>query len=258
DGSILPASQNSILHWVAHLGGRIEPKTIKAYLTHLRSMHTDIDLPFTATESPLVQRVIRGIKRYHGERGRNPKQPITLSVLTKLITHLRPATVPGDCDILAAACTTYAGFLRCGEFTVHNSEKFNPSINLTAGCLDLNPRKQPGWNPSHPLFRNAAGTSLDCSSFIKRIRQALQSAGFNQSAFSGHSFHHGAATSAFAAGFTEYEIQLLGRWRSNAYKLYIEIDEARRLHISSQLHWAHPHESLSFEPPALHSLPFMA
>ncbi|KAJ3979343.1 hypothetical protein F5890DRAFT_1421502, partial [Lentinula detonsa] len=166
----------------------------------------------------------------------------------------------------------------------------NPSINLTAGCLEFLPdfdsatrvhitlpasktdpfqkgitiviAAAPGRptcaNPSHPLFRNAAGTSLDCSSFIKRIRQALQSAGFNQSAFSGHSFCRGAATSAFAAGFTEYEIQLLGRWRSDAYKLYIEIDEARRLHISSQLHWAHPHESLSFEPPALHSLPFMA
>ncbi|KAJ3742025.1 hypothetical protein DFH05DRAFT_1384208, partial [Lentinula detonsa] len=51
---------------------------------------------------------------------------------------------------------------------------------------------------------------------------ALQSAGYEQSKFSGHSFRHGAATSAFAPSCSEYESQLLGCWRSNAFKLYIE------------------------------------
>src|SRR5882724_1911365 len=69
NGSILPASQSALLEWVAWLGGirRIQPKTIKSYIAHLRSAHVDADLPFSACESLLLQRVIWGIKRYMGE-----------------------------------------------------------------------------------------------------------------------------------------------------------------------------------------------
>src|SRR5882724_9814807 len=69
NGSILPASQSALLEWVAWLGGirRIQPKTIKSYITHLRSAHVDADLPFSACESPLLQCIIQGIKRYMGE-----------------------------------------------------------------------------------------------------------------------------------------------------------------------------------------------
>ena len=38
--------------------------------------------------------------------------------------------------------------------------------------------------------------------------------------YSGHSFQRGAASAAAAAvGYTEHEMQLFGRWRSDAYKL---------------------------------------
>eukprot|EP00741_Cyanophora_paradoxa_P002102 tig00000551_g2038.t1 len=36
-----------------------------------------------------------------------------------------------------------------------------------------------------------------------------------------HSFRIGAATAAFEAGLPDYAIQLLGRWRSDAFQLYI-------------------------------------
>ncbi|KIJ28408.1 hypothetical protein M422DRAFT_270266 [Sphaerobolus stellatus SS14] len=39
-----------------------------------------------------------------------------------------------------------------------------------------------------------------------------------------------------AAGFCDFEIQQLGRWRSDAYKLYIEPNRARLLMLSSRLH----------------------
>ena len=57
DGSMLPASQTAILEWVAWLGGakKLQPKTIKSYITHLWSAHIDADLPFSACESPLFQ-----------------------------------------------------------------------------------------------------------------------------------------------------------------------------------------------------------
>ncbi|KAF5315910.1 hypothetical protein D9611_004922 [Ephemerocybe angulata] len=117
DGSILPASQPAIMSWVTSLAGKVQPKTIKAYITHVRSLHVDSDIPFTACESPVVARLIRGIKVYHSERDRRPVQAITLPILTALLAQLRPDTKAGDASIYAACCIAYGGLLRSGEFT---------------------------------------------------------------------------------------------------------------------------------------------
>ena len=41
--------------------------------------------------------------------------------------------------------------------------------------------------------------------------------------YTGHSFQWGAASSAVAVGYSDYEIQLLGCWCSDTYLLYIDI-----------------------------------
>jgi len=50
----------SPLKWVAWLRGvkQLQPKTIKSYIMHLHSAHVDADLPFSACESPMLQRII--------------------------------------------------------------------------------------------------------------------------------------------------------------------------------------------------------
>ena len=68
------------------------------------------------------------------------------------------------------------------------------------------------WENSRPLTR---------TTFMTCLRRGLQSAGLNISQFSGHSLHIGAATSAAAAGVPDHLIETLGRWRSEAYHLYI-------------------------------------
>ena len=60
-------------------------------------------------------------------------------------------------------------------------------------------------------------------------------AGFDATKISGHSFHQGAASSAAAASFNDYEIQQLGRWHSDSYKLYMDISQHRLLSLSSHL-----------------------
>ncbi|KAG9023013.1 hypothetical protein FS837_006040, partial [Tulasnella sp. UAMH 9824] len=114
DGSILPASQQAVMEWVAWLGARVQPKTIKAYLCH---------------------RLIRGIRWYHGEKDRKPRLPITMAVLIDLTAQLRPDAVPDDAVFDAAFKLTFAGFLRCGEFTVEKEGKFNPETDLTRRCI---------------------------------------------------------------------------------------------------------------------------
>lgn len=292
-----------MLEWVAHLGysKRILASTIKSYLGHVKSLHVDSDLPFDAVESPVVQRVIRGIKRYFGDRDRKPTTPITLSILQRLVAVSAPRTSLQHANLDAAIKLAFTAFLRSGEFTVKGEKHkiFDPSIHLTRGSISFFPslstpsdisitfpasktdpfRKGVTTHvaavdaptcavkalqflfhtdprpPTAPLFCNADGSPLQYSSFVYSLRSLLNSAGFDAQKFSGHSFRRGAATAAAEAGLTEYEIQMLGRWRSDAYKLYIESSRSRILNLSTRLHWAVPvaqppeHPALRFALP---------
>ncbi|KIJ35642.1 hypothetical protein M422DRAFT_262041 [Sphaerobolus stellatus SS14] len=83
-----------------------------------------------------------------------------------------------------------------------------------------------------PLFVGATGQPLIRSELIYQLRSDLANLCFNEEAYSAHSFRRG-ASSAFAAGLTDFEIQQLGRWCSDIYKLYIEPDLKRMLNVSS-------------------------
>lgn len=284
------------MEWVCSLGGQVQPKTIKAYLSHVRSLHIDNDLDFSPTESPMVQRVIRGIKRYHGEKDRKPKLPITLPILLTLLHHIKEANSLDYQMLTAACCLAFAAFLRCGEFTVANTKKWNPSINLSRSAVIFLPNFDNATHlqlilpasktdpfrkgvtvlvaaapnrascpltaiktmfnthpapPDAPLFLTHTGKPLSRTLLIESIRTALRAGGFEERLYAGQSFRRGGASSAGAAGFSDYEIQLLGRWRSDAYKLYIDVPTPRILQMSSLLHWVQP-SATAYVPPALH------
>ena len=137
DGNILPASQKAILEWVVNLAGRFQPKTIKAYLSAVRSLHTDAGHAFEPIESPVTQRVLRGIKRVYGERERRAKLPITIDILRRIVALPRPAD-SFSLTILAAYRTAFAGFLRTGEFTVRPAH-VEPAMVLTRGMVTFLP-----------------------------------------------------------------------------------------------------------------------
>ena len=59
DGSFLPVTTDEIIKWVSELGCQQKaPRTIKQYLSHVRSLHVNAGLPFDACESTIVQQVI--------------------------------------------------------------------------------------------------------------------------------------------------------------------------------------------------------
>src|SRR5882672_5420381 len=297
DGSVLQASQATLLEWVAWLGGtkRLQPKMIKSYITHLQSAHIDADLPFSACESLLLQRVICGIKRYMGKHERNPKLPITCNVLGCMLEATSHSSMSDKLNFEASTMTAFVGFLRCGEFTVLTGLSLDPSINLTRSCVEFMPsilspshiiltipssktdpfRKgvsiaiasMPGartcavnalkslfeyvpWPPEVPLFSQDSNAPLSRGKFIAQVKSNLAHAGFDASKFSGHSFRRGVASSAATVGLNDYEIQQLGRWRSNSYKLYVDGSQSRVLSLSARLHWVVPHGQ-HFEPPSL-------
>ncbi|KAF5393592.1 hypothetical protein D9757_000002 [Collybiopsis confluens] len=297
-GQYLPATVPGILEWVSSLGDRaLQPKTIKSYLSSVRSLHVDAGLPFDACESPTVQRLIRGIKRYYGEKARNPKLPVTAALMDKLASFRYVSFGRDEANFDAAYKLAWSGFLRCGEFTVGDKEIFNPAVHLTRACIQFLPSIEA---PTHirltlpesktdpfrkgvsiivaavphsrfcavtalkqlfvahplpldsPLFSMVDGRSMTRSFFISTLKSRLLSIGVDPAGYSGHSFRRGAATSAAAAGYSDYEIQLLGRWRSDAYKLYLDVPVGRLLHLSARLHVAAAAQAQLPEPLALH------
>ncbi len=86
-----------------------------------------------------------------------------------------------------------------------------------------------------PLFQFKDKKSLTRVHFMSRVRETLQRVGVDCEAYSGHSFRSGAATTAAKAGVEDSIIKMLGRWKSNAYQVYIKTPRQHLAAISSQL-----------------------
>ena len=274
-----PAQVGGLAAWIGYLAGkRLKAKTIKAYLAGLRSLRLECTLDeaeLKVYSHPILQRVIKGFRRIYGEGDTRERQPITRDILLKLISRFDQTTLEGA-NLHAAFCLAFAGFLRMGEFTYNKVESDFSSWNLTRGSVSLSEDRLFLVIPScktdpfrrgitltisaandeacvvtslnnlftrfpkannHPLFTNHAGT-FSRNYVTRKLQEGICALGY-QGNYTGHSFRRGAATSARLAGLSEDEIQLLGRWKSNCYRLYVEthpdwIHNASRRHQLAQ------------------------
>lgn len=86
-----------------------------------------------------------------------------------------------------------------------------------------------------PLFMFADKKPLTRPRFVERTREALRKAGVDSSHYSGHSFRSGAATTAAMRGINDATIKLLGRWKSEAYHLYVKTPRAQLSVVTQRL-----------------------
>ena len=75
-----------------------------------------------------------------------------------------------------------------------------------------------------PLFRLHTGEPVPRSAFSRFLSSAIKECGLDPAFYKGHSFRIGAASHAAALGYTDAQIRLLGRWKSNAFHKYIPIN----------------------------------
>lgn len=265
--SAFPVTIRSLSSWITKMGlRRLSHKSIKLYMTGLRSYHVELGASKQELEifhTPVLQRVIAGIRRFNGEPDVKERHPITRPVLRAMLARLDKNTRKGA-NLYAAFCLAFAGFLRMGEFTWARGE-LNPDFrnwHITRGSVLLSDDRLQLSLPASktdpfrqgithtiaatgdeacavaalkylfarfptplnsPLFDTGHGFSRQ---FVtEALRNILKELGFTGN-YSGHSFRRGAATSAREAGLSDAEIQLLGRWKSDAYKLYIQANPA--------------------------------
>jgi hypothetical protein len=119
--------------------------------------------------------------------------------------------------------------------TLTISPASDPACPLAALRNLLNLRIAGGqFDSLQPLFVRPNNQPFSRDYVVRCLRLCLTYRGITGH-YSGHSFRRGAATSARLAGLTDHEVQLLGRWRSDAYKRYIEVHPDQLLGISRRL-----------------------
>ncbi|KAK3102234.1 hypothetical protein FSP39_009797 [Pinctada imbricata] len=74
-----------------------------------------------------------------------------------------------------------------------------------------------------PLFMFMDGSPVTYNYFNQHLQLSLKWANLDCKVYKGHSFRIGAATTAAALGISDENIQIMGRWHSNAFKKYIRI-----------------------------------
>ena len=137
---MLPANEETLIRFCAHLADIIHHSTITVYLSAIHSLHIEEGLADPLVGCLQLQRVLQGIKRHQGSH--QPKrQPIT-SVLLQIICHSLDHSNHNYKMLRAACCLRFSGFLRAGKFPVNSP--FNPDIHLTINDIQadslLNPR----------------------------------------------------------------------------------------------------------------------
>ena len=222
---------------------------------------------------PMLERVIIGIKRQKGEAQTKERRPITRDLLLKLVSLFDQNTLYGA-TMHSAFCLAFAAFLRVGEFTYDPADRTRDfyqwhvtrdSVSLADDHLELSlpasktdpfrrgitlhiaaagDKACPVASFSHlfshfpstprsPLFDTgeAAFTRRCVTNELQRTLKEVGIVGH----YSSHSFRRGAATWARVAGLTDAEIRILGRWKSDSYRLYIDTQPHAILGMSRRL-----------------------
>ena len=261
-GCPCPADEWTLCLFATMLAESLRHSSIKVYLSAVRSLHIDQGFADPLINCLRLQRVVKGIKRLQGVKSSLTRLPVTPDILAVVRSSLdltayddcmfwaactlayfgflRSAefTVPSTSSFdtrthLAVADITVDSLVQPSCLRVHiKASKTDPfrqgcfiyvgqgSTVLCAIQAVLDYLALRGKTPG-PLFLLSNGQPLSRQLVTDRLRSIIQSAGLPGN-YSSHSFRIGAATMAAKAGLPDHLIQVLGRWRSDAYKQYIQ------------------------------------
>ena len=232
----------------------LAPTTIRVYLSALRAWVISLGGQEPQIWTPRVHLACRAISRNHPL----PIQaaPLTYDLLSSII-HLLSSSQ--DHLLIASALTLqFFACLRASElctdltnhiiprradvsfnssssslimlYTVHSSKTAPQGFTVHVGCsrtpicavcimrLYLTTFPAPS---SDPLFQFSSSQHLTYNHYNRIIKHLVQAIGLDPSIYSSHSLRAGAATQAARAGLAPEAIKRLGRWKSQAYMLYM-------------------------------------
>jgi hypothetical protein len=239
--------------------------TITSYITAVKHTLRLKGVDVTVIDNMhLLKQLLQAAKKVHS-RPTRPRLPITTDILAQLRAHVLGIRHNGRM-LWAAFTLAVAAMLRCGEFTVNRTSDMylqlsalkwhddQQGFTLTllrdkthntpvpievymTGAQTCPVKAMFGYlkHRSHapstsPLFimdqqKRAPLTRLYITELLPTLCAAAGIA--HAEDYKGHSFRRGGATSLARAGIQWHIIKKMGRWRSNAYQLYIDHSHAQ-------------------------------
>ncbi len=252
------------MRFIGEISESRQASTLKVYLSAVRALHVQLGYTDPFKNRPRIPLVVKGLQRSKGVSSRPLKQPIAALCMHSIRLQLNFAMFE-DVMFWAACCTAFFGFLRAAEFTAPPSGfDANIHLSVASVSVDKQPvpdtvylrlarsktdqfgkgcsvilarsnnvlcpvaalmsyLKLRGPSPG-PLFALEDGSPFTRGRLNNRLQQILVAAGW-QGHFTLHSFRVGAATTAATLNFPEYLIKALGRWSSDAYKVYLRLPQ---------------------------------
>ena len=254
--SSLPLTPQQVLIFISylHLSGKA-PATMTTYTAAIGFVHKFNSLP-DPTATFIVQKSLASINKRFGKS--DSRLPITLLILSQLLESLEH-TINNHYDrtlVGALFTTAFFGLFRVGELTTQRSgiisiyldqvKRIDEKIHISITNFKNNDTNKPfviilgrhkdnticpflhlsnfldirGTAPG-PLFCFANLKPIPRTFFASRLKRALTYCNFNPSLYLSHSFRIGSASYLASIGFTDVQIKLMGRWKSDAFLRYI-------------------------------------
>ena len=252
----LPLSHQQVLLFISFLLARkYAPTTVISYVSAISYAHkmSGITDPCSVFA---VQKVLAAATRIGPSV--DYRLPITLNILSNLTKSVDHTTVNPYLRSLFKAMylVSFFALMRVGEVTTNSTgfialysdqiqfypthvvltiRHFKHNISGQPVQLVMTKQNNPAICPVSALidYFHLRGTQLGplfCFPdlkpigryfFIKNLKSNLSFCGLNTSLYQSHSFRIGGASFFASLGFSDEQIRLLGRWKSNAFRVYI-------------------------------------
>ena len=259
----LPLSETVVENFCVSLASRVSYKTIKVYLSAVQFWSKMQGGGVLLKDMQRLHYVLLGIRRSQGGNfGRAIRPPVTWVMLQQICAFLVRSETPFDRDMLTAAMLlAYFGLLRVSEYTCPGPAIYDNTVHLSVS--DVQVRWDRGFAlitikqsktdpfregvqirisvlghylcPVHALvrflFRRGPSPGplfiFQNGAFLtrERVSDILVRALPNVPNINTHSFRRGGASALAAAGTPDHVIQVMGRWKSDAFTKYIELPD---------------------------------
>jgi hypothetical protein len=230
--------------------------TAKQYVGMIFAFFTAVGWPSSLEGYPRVRMILDGYKRLHPPTTRRKKFRVTTAILRRLQPHVRRShkeqvlwalivtAVQGLfrlgelVDSAEHGHLTWASYRRCGataaaiflpnsktDYMRRGIEIYLAQVEEQICAPPLLDALRSQATLSEPMFA-VNGYPATRSMVLGFTAELLKRAGIKSSA-TGHSFRQGGAQSLFDAGVSIEDIKIFGRWRSDAFRRYIEMSLER-------------------------------
>lgn len=254
----MPLNENILALFLVFLGNKgYAYSTLATHASAIGYVHKLKNMP-DPSHSFLVQKTLFAFKKLRPQT--DSRLPITMPILRALLEACN-SVIDSYTERVLIKCmmiTAFYGFLRIGEMTVCKGipcslqlNSFNMNESTGTATLSIYNYKHNSSGKPHviqlqaqsppnpcpiramqtwlevrnsgegPLFTLVSGQGVHRDWFTSRLRACLTFCHLDSHLYTSHSFRIGAASYSAKLGFSDAQIRLLGRWKSDAFRKYI-------------------------------------